>query len=67
MSHLKDEGIGYFQHWAKSMKYSGKFFTLWITSCIHAFLPNIFKRRATKTIVAMHEELPGTGDSLYNN
>jgi hypothetical protein len=67
MNHLKDEGIGYFCHWAMSMKYSGKFFTLWITSCIHAFLPNFFERNATKAIIAMHGEIPPVDDSLYNN
>jgi hypothetical protein len=67
MSHLKDAGVGYFRHWVKSMKYSGKFFSLWITSCIHAFLPNIFERRATKAITTMHGEIPPPNDSLNNN
>jgi hypothetical protein len=49
--------MGYAEHWARSMKYSWRFFSLWITSLIHAFAPNIFMRTARTSIEKMHAEI----------
>ena len=41
--HLKEQNIGYFEHWWLAMKISGALF-------VHAFLPDILSDYASKEI-----------------
>ena len=41
--HLKEQNIGYFEHWWRAMKISGALF-------VHAFLPDILSDYASKEI-----------------
>ena len=43
IEHLKEQDLGYFQHWWRAMKISGALF-------IHAFLPDVLSDYASKEI-----------------
>ena len=41
--HLKDQEVGYFEHWWRAIKISGALF-------VHAFLPDVLSDYASKEI-----------------
>ena len=43
IKHLDENGMGYFEHWWRSMKLSGALF-------IHAFLPDVLSDYASKEL-----------------
>ena len=48
--HLKENNIGYFEHWYRAMKISLALF-------IHAFLPDVFSDYASKKILDFNKKV----------
>jgi len=57
--HLRDNNISYFKHMRRALSWSSRLAAANAALSIHAFLPFVFTKIASKTISEIHKEMNG--------
>jgi hypothetical protein len=57
--HLADTGMGYAAHLGRAWRIGGQLTAAGLACIAHGLLPSVFKDKASKTILQLHEEVKG--------